>query len=142
MIKAVLDIEQRGNNLGVRLPAAVAREAHLHVDQRVRVLVEGDHVVITPVDDSRLTLKQRLAAYDPKRRTLVVTRPAAPGKRKGWVPDRQDIIWIDTNPQVGREIRDVQGWFWSKAVSAQDACRLLDEGYPPERNHRLPSKQS
>ncbi|MGZ9005704.1 MAG: AbrB/MazE/SpoVT family DNA-binding domain-containing protein [Burkholderiales bacterium] len=67
MIKAVLDIEQRGNNLGVRLPAAVAREAHLHVDQRVRVSVEGDHVAITPVDDSRLTLEQRLAAYDPKR---------------------------------------------------------------------------
>jgi mRNA interferase MazF len=23
------------------------------------------------------------------------------------VPDRQDIIWIDCNPQVGREMRDV-----------------------------------
>ena len=23
-----------------------------------------------------------------------------------WVPDRQDIIWIDCNPQVGREMRD------------------------------------
>ena len=67
MVEAVLDIKQWGNNLGVRLPAAVAREAHLHVDQRVRVSVEGDHVVITPVDDSRFTLEQRLAAYDPKR---------------------------------------------------------------------------
>jgi antitoxin MazE len=67
MAEAVLDIKQWGNNLGVRLPAAVAREAHLHVDQRVRVSVEGDHVVITPVDDSRFTLEQRLAAYDPKR---------------------------------------------------------------------------
>ena len=67
MIEAVLNIEQWGNNLGVRLPAAVAREARLHVDQRVRVSVEGDHVVITPVDDSRFTLEQRLAVYDPKR---------------------------------------------------------------------------
>ena len=67
MAEAVLDIKQWGNNLGVRLPAAVAREAGLHVDQRVRVSVEGDHVVITPVDDTRLTLEQRLAAYDPKR---------------------------------------------------------------------------
>ena len=67
MVEAVLDIKQWGNNLGVRLPAAVAREAHLHADQRVRVSVEGDRVVITPVDDSRLTLEQRLAAYDPKR---------------------------------------------------------------------------
>jgi len=67
MAEAVLDIKQWGNNLGVRLPAAVAREANLHVDQRVRVSVEGDHVLITPVDNSRLTLEQRLAAYDPKR---------------------------------------------------------------------------
>jgi antitoxin MazE len=67
MVEAVLDIKQWGNSLGVRLPAAVAREANLHVDQRVRVSVEGDHVVITPVDGSPPTLEQRLAAYDPKR---------------------------------------------------------------------------
>jgi antitoxin MazE len=67
MADAVLDIKKWGNNLGVRLPAAVAREANLHVDQRVRVSVEGDHVLITPVDPSRLTLAQRLVAYDPQR---------------------------------------------------------------------------
>ncbi len=27
--------------------------------------------------------------------------------REEWVPDRQDVIWIDCNPQVGREMRDV-----------------------------------
>jgi len=67
MTEAVLDIKQWGNNLGVRLPAAVAREARLHVDQRVRVAVEGDRVVITPVGDSGPTLEKRVAAYDPKR---------------------------------------------------------------------------
>jgi antitoxin MazE len=67
MSEAVLDIKQWGNSLGVRLPAAVAREAHLHVDQRVRISVEGDQVVITPIDATRLTLEQRLAVYDPKR---------------------------------------------------------------------------
>jgi antitoxin MazE len=67
MAEAVLDIKQWGNNLGVRLPAAVAREAHLHVDQRVRVSVEGDQVVITPLNTTRLTLEQRLATYDPTR---------------------------------------------------------------------------
>jgi mRNA interferase MazF len=25
---------------------------------------------------------------------------------KGWVPERRDIIWIDCNPQAGREMRD------------------------------------
>jgi mRNA interferase MazF len=24
-----------------------------------------------------------------------------------WLPDRQDIIWIDCNPQAGQEMRDV-----------------------------------
>ena len=48
MAEAVLDIKQWGNNLGVRLPATVAREAHLHDDQRMRVSVEGDQVIITP----------------------------------------------------------------------------------------------
>src|ERR1035438_595033 len=27
--------------------------------------------------------------------------------RKLWVPDRRDMIWIDCNPQAGREMRDV-----------------------------------
>lgn len=29
------------------------------------------------------------------------------GRHDAWVPDRQGIIWIDCNPQVGREMRDV-----------------------------------
>jgi len=67
MAVAVLDIKQWGNNLGVRLPAAVARAAHLRVDQRVRVSVEGGQVLITPVVDVPLTLEQRLALFDPAR---------------------------------------------------------------------------
>lgn len=38
---------------------------------------------------------------------MVVAKPAVPRKRSPWVPDRQDIIWIDCNPQVGQEMRDV-----------------------------------
>jgi mRNA interferase MazF len=26
---------------------------------------------------------------------------------KDWIPNRQDIIWIDCNPQVGKEMRDI-----------------------------------
>ena len=28
-------------------------------------------------------------------------------KISAWLPDRQDIIWIDCNPQAGKEMRDV-----------------------------------
>lgn len=64
MTEAVLDIKRWGNSLGVRLPAAVAREAHLHADQRVRITVEGGQVVIRPATDDTLTLEQRLACFD------------------------------------------------------------------------------
>ncbi len=66
-VEAVLGIKQWGNNLGVRLPVTVARAAHLHVDQRVRVAVEDGRVIITPVDDAALTLEERLARFDPAR---------------------------------------------------------------------------
>jgi len=65
--EAILDIKQWGNNLGVRLPAAIAREAHLQLNQRVRISVEGDHVVIAPINDPPLTLEQRLASFDLER---------------------------------------------------------------------------
>lgn len=65
--EAVLDLKQWGNNLGVRLPMVVARAAHLHVNQRVRVSVEDGRVIITPVDDAAPTLEQRLAKFDPAR---------------------------------------------------------------------------
>lgn len=67
MAEALLDIKHWGNNLGVRLPSAVAREAKLHVDQRVRIEVEGGRVVITPLRDEPLSLEQRLARFDPAR---------------------------------------------------------------------------
>jgi len=67
MAEAILDIKQWGNNLGVRLPAAIAREAHLRVDQRVRISVEAGQVIITPMVDEPLTLEQRLALFDPAR---------------------------------------------------------------------------
>ncbi|MDY0227684.1 MAG: AbrB/MazE/SpoVT family DNA-binding domain-containing protein [Desulfomicrobium apsheronum] len=65
MTEAVLDIKKWGNSLGVRLPAAVAREAKLHADQRVRICVEDGRITITPV--SGMTLEQRLASFDPSR---------------------------------------------------------------------------
>ncbi len=67
MTSAVLDIKNWGNNLGVRLPAAIARAADLHADQRVSITVEGERVVITPLREELPTLEQRLARFDPVR---------------------------------------------------------------------------
>ena len=63
--EAVLDIKQWGNNLGVRIPAAVARAAKLRANQRVRLTVEAGRVVITPQPNIPLSLEERLALFDP-----------------------------------------------------------------------------
>ena len=67
MPEAILVIKHWGNSLGVRVPAAVAREAHLNADQQVRITVEEGRVVITPLPEDVLTLEQRLARFDPER---------------------------------------------------------------------------
>lgn len=82
MAEAILDIKHWGNNLGVRLPAAVAREADLHADQRVRVTVEDGRVVIEPIRDEPLTLDQRLARFDSVRHGGEVMASEAVGAEK------------------------------------------------------------
>ena len=62
-----LDIKRWGNNLGVRIPIRLAREANLHVDQRVRVEVNDGRVIITPRKDPQPTLEQRLEQFDIRR---------------------------------------------------------------------------
>ena len=38
---------------------------------------------------------------------MVIAEKSGKDKSKPWVPDRRDVIWIDCNPQAGREMRDV-----------------------------------
>ena len=67
MSETILNIKHWGNNLGVRLPSAIAKAARLHADQRVRVSVENGCVVIAPADDRELSLDERLERFDPER---------------------------------------------------------------------------
>jgi len=67
MAEAILLIKHWGNNLGVRLPQAVAREANLHADQPVRMVVESGRVVIEPLPAAELSLEERLKRFDPAR---------------------------------------------------------------------------
>ena len=51
----------------MRLPAAIARAAHLHVNQRVKLSVVDGVVIIAPILNEALTLEERLANFDPAR---------------------------------------------------------------------------
>jgi antitoxin MazE len=65
MTEAILDIKAWGNNLGVRLPASVAKAARLKLDQRVRITVEDGRVIIAPHGERAPTLAERLDQFDP-----------------------------------------------------------------------------
>ena len=67
MAEAILNIKQWGNSLGVRLPLAVASEAHLHLDQQVRIRVVDGDVIITQITDILMSLEERLKRFDPSR---------------------------------------------------------------------------
>ena len=82
MTEAILNIKRWGNSLGVRLPVAVSSEAHLHLDQQVRIVVEDGHVVIIPITDVPMTLEERLERFDPARHGGEVMVAKAVGAEK------------------------------------------------------------
>jgi mRNA interferase MazF len=44
---------------------------------------------------------------------------------KIWVPERRDIIWIDFNPQVGREMKDVHPLLVLSPKEFNDRTRIV-----------------
>jgi len=62
---ATLTVQQWGNSLAVRIPAAVARSARFKVGQPVEVTVQDSNLLVRPLGEPKLTLAQKLAAFDP-----------------------------------------------------------------------------
>ena len=62
---AILTVQRWGNSLAVRIPAAVAKSARFRVGQPVEVSAQDSQVVVKPIVDPKLTLAQKLAAFDP-----------------------------------------------------------------------------
>lgn len=66
MSEVLLDIKKWGNSLGMRLPSAVAKAAHLHLDQKVSLSVEHGKIIISPIKNKFITLEQRLSCFEPE----------------------------------------------------------------------------
>ena len=62
---ATLTVQQWGNSLTVRIPAAVARTARFRVGQPVEVSAQDSNVLVRSIGEPKLTLKQKVAAFDP-----------------------------------------------------------------------------
>ena len=64
---ATLTVQQWGNSLAVRIPSAIAKSAGFKLGQPVKVSAQDSKVLVTAVGAPRLTLAQKLAAFDPGR---------------------------------------------------------------------------
>jgi len=45
--------------------------------------------------------------------------------KANWIPDRQDIIWIDCNPQVGQEMKDIHPFLVLSPAAFNDKTSLV-----------------
>lgn len=64
---ADLTVQQWGNSLAVRIPAAMARAARVQLGQPVQMALHEDGLLLTRTGEVRTTLAQKLAAFDPDR---------------------------------------------------------------------------
>jgi antitoxin MazE len=64
---AALTLQRWGNSLAVRIPASVARSVGFKVGQPVEVSAQDSAVLVSATGEPRLTLKQKLALFDPER---------------------------------------------------------------------------
>lgn len=79
-IKAEQIVQAWGNGLGVRITAAVAKAARFHKGLPVSVEVVDDGVLVRPCGKTRMTLEQKLAAFDPHLHGAESMADAAIGK--------------------------------------------------------------
>jgi antitoxin MazE len=77
-------VQKWGNGLGIRIPAAVAKELNLKAGTPVEVATRNGSLVVTTPAARKYSLRELL---------------------KGWKPEhRHDLI--DFGPDVGREVID------------------------------------
>lgn len=73
-------LQQWGNSLAVRIPAAVARSARFSLGQPVELHVEKDGVIIKSAGTPKLSLAQKLAQFDPQKHGGEVMQSTRIGK--------------------------------------------------------------
>lgn len=62
---AQLTVQQWGNSLAIRIPAAIARSAHFTIGTPIKLQVEDIGLSVQPTGKRRLSLDESLALFDP-----------------------------------------------------------------------------
>lgn len=65
MTMTTTSIQKWGNSLAVRLPASIVKNAHLHTGSVVELSVQEGNIIVKHTGKQKLSLDERLAAFDP-----------------------------------------------------------------------------
>lgn len=66
MIKvATLKVQKWGNSLAVRIPAAIAKDAHFEEGVPVELSVDDGGVIVKALGQKKLSLAEKLRMFDP-----------------------------------------------------------------------------
>jgi len=61
-------VQKWGNGKAVRLPQEVLRAAHIEVNQQLVITLDGNSIILTPVDEpTKKTLDSLLSGITPKK---------------------------------------------------------------------------
>ena len=76
-IKVDQTVQEWGNGLGVRITAPIAKAAHFARGLPITVEVVEEGVLLRPAGKPRLSLAQKLKAFDPKKHggEVMASRP-------------------------------------------------------------------
>ena len=66
MHKSATRLQRWGNSLAVRIPSSIARSAGFKVGQPVEISAEDSALRVVAAGEPKLTLKQKLARFDPE----------------------------------------------------------------------------
>ena len=81
-LKVEQTVQEWGNGLGVRITSPIAKAAHLSQGVPISVEVVKDGVFLRVVGKPKLSLNQKLKAYDPNKHSGEVMATTPIGKEK------------------------------------------------------------
>ena len=67
MNTALVNVQQWGNSLAIRVPVTIARALKLRVGLPVELSVNDDAITIKVAGEPKLTLHQKLSAFEPSK---------------------------------------------------------------------------
>lgn len=79
-LKVEQTVQEWGNGLGVRITSPVAKAAHLSQGVPISVEVVKNGVLLRVVGKPKLSLNQKLKAFDPEKHSSEVMATIAAGK--------------------------------------------------------------